>query len=60
MDDTKLNGAVDMTEGKDAIGRDLDRRKKWVHRNLERFYKAKCNVLHLGHENPKYVYRLEE
>jgi len=46
--DTKLSGAVDTPEGRDAIQRDPDKLKQWACAKLTKFNKAKCKALHMG------------
>ena len=55
---TKLCGAVDVLEGKDAIQGDPDRLERWVCVNLMKFNKVKCKVLQLYWGNPQCQYWL--
>ncbi|RMC12865.1 hypothetical protein DUI87_10390 [Hirundo rustica rustica] len=54
----KLHDIVNMLERKDEIQRDLDRLVRRTSVNLMKLNKGKCKVLHLGHGNPCYKYRL--
>ncbi|PKU43173.1 rna-directed dna polymerase from mobile element jockey-like [Limosa lapponica baueri] len=58
-DDTKLGGLADTPDGCAAIQCVLDRLESWTEKNLMRFNKGKCRVLHLGRKNTTYQYRLE-
>ena len=57
-DDTKLGGLDDTSEGCVTIHQDLDRLESWAGRNLMRFNKSKCRVLHLRRNNHGHQYRL--
>jgi len=57
-DDAKLGGEVDTPEGYAVIQQDLDNLESWVGRNLMKFNKDKCRVLHVGRNDPMHQYRL--
>lgn len=56
--DTKLGGLSDIPRGCAAIHQDLYRLKSWAGRNLMRFTKRKCRVLHLGRNNHMHQCRI--
>ncbi|KAK4825715.1 LOW QUALITY PROTEIN: hypothetical protein QYF61_002133 [Mycteria americana] len=57
-DDTKLSGEVDTSETRATLQEDLDRLEEWAKKNLMKFNKDKCKVLHLEKQNPELQHRL--
>nr|XP_048709729.1 uncharacterized protein LOC125638252 [Caretta caretta] len=57
-DDPKQGGEVDSMEGRDRVQSDLDKLEDWAKRNLMRFNKDTCRILHLGRKNPMHCYTL--
>ncbi|GAB0190814.1 mitochondrial enolase superfamily member 1 [Grus japonensis] len=57
-DDTKLSGEADTSEGRATLQEDLDRLEERANKNLAKFNKDNCKVLHLGKHNPGVQHRL--
>lgn len=58
FDDSKLGGAVDTLEGREALQRDLDRLEHWATSNSMKFSKSNCWVLYLGQSNIRHRHNM--
>jgi len=57
LNDTKLESAVSILEGKTAIQRDLGKLEKWADRNFVKFNKDESKVLWQGWGNSLQQYK---
>ena len=58
IEDTRLGGGTDIPDSCAAIQRHLDRLKNCTERNLMKFNKGQCKVLHPGTNNARHQYNM--
>jgi ribonucleases P/MRP protein subunit RPP40 len=58
-DDTKLYSIISDDESADLLNNDLQALLEWSNRWQLDFNQKKCAILHLGVNNPRYIYRFE-
>lgn len=56
VEDTKLGGAGNSLEDREALQRDIEKLERWAVTNCMKL-KGKCWILHLGWRNPSSVCR---
>ena len=57
-DDSKLCKNICLDRDRDALQRDLDKLNDWSQQWQMQFNVEKCSVIHLGHKNNQYNYKL--
>lgn len=57
-DGINLNKEVDISEERATLHEDLYRSEEWPNKNLTKFDRDKCKVLHLRKHNPGVQHRL--
>ncbi|PKU33816.1 leiomodin-3 [Limosa lapponica baueri] len=55
---TLMEFSGDTSEGRATLQEDLERLEEWADKNLMKFNKDKCKILHLGKHNPGAQHRL--
>ena len=59
-DDAKVYRRIATTEDVESLQRDMDRLSEWSRKWLLSFNVAKCKTMHIGHNNPRNDYQLQE
>ncbi len=57
-DDTKIGQVIETVQDREHLQHCLDKLCDWADRWGMRFNVAKCHVMHFGHSNPKFTYRM--
>ncbi|PKU41416.1 rna-directed dna polymerase from mobile element jockey-like [Limosa lapponica baueri] len=55
---TRNEALLDTSKGRATLQEDMDRLEEWTNKNLMKFNKDECNVLHLGKHDPGVQHRL--
>ena len=58
-DDTKIFNPVSNSEEHQSLQKDLDELKLWSNKWQLNFNASKCKVMHFGHNNPNFNYRMD-
>lgn len=58
-DDTKLARIIQSIKDAELFQNDIDRLVEWAKEWAMVFNQAKCKVMHLGHNNPRYAYTMD-
>ena len=57
---TKVYASIRTVEDRDRLQKSIDQMVEWTNKWLIKFNGDKCKILHLGKNNPKYKYYVND